>query len=130
VKRIIFVTLVVLAAPAMASASVPVWRSYRDGDQVRPRVHRLLADVEWDHLHWTRWSGVEATGSGRGADFNGFRWATIGPVRLKLYRAVNCGDGVTIFSRLKIMTWDHGRTSSGTSRYSCRPGPYSNGGGG
>ena len=46
------------------------WRSLRDGDQLCPSAHSMLADVDWIDLRWTRWGRDGALGHGLQVHYN------------------------------------------------------------
>jgi hypothetical protein len=103
-----------------------VWRSLRDGDQVCPTSHSILADVSWIELRWTRWGSTDADGSGVAVHYStGARIDMRTPIHIRLYRVRACLDGARIYTRITLM---QPKQSDATWTYSC--GGSGGGGGG
>jgi hypothetical protein len=77
------------------------WRTLRNGPQICPGFHGLLADVSLRRLKWSSWGGGEANGSGYYAHTvfpNSHLAYYLSPVTIRLSRPKLCRDGVRIYS--------------------------------
>lgn len=107
------------------------WRSLRDGDQICPRTHGVVADVSWIDLRWSEWTRMEASGRGQQVHYDtgteiDQRW----PIRIKLTRFRLCPGGVRIYTRIAFTLYSsNGRRAIDQSSwsYTCQG---SGGGGG
>lgn len=76
------------------------WRTMRDGAQVCPGYHDLLADRAFWYLKWSSWRSGGARGHGKYAcTDSACRGQIIARVTIKLTRARRCPDGARIFTR-------------------------------
>ena len=76
------------------------WRTVRDGPQVCPGYHDLLADRAFWYLKWSSWGSAGARGRGKYAcTDSGCRGGIIARVTVKLSRVRRCPDRARIFTR-------------------------------
>ena len=110
------------------------WRSVRNGDQICPQTHSVLADVAWIKLRWTRWGRSEAVGHGLQVHYyTGTQIDMRNPIRIRLSRSVQCADGRTIYSQIHVVEYssNHRRVIHRYAwSYACDPRLTSSGEGG
>lgn len=80
-----------------------VWRTQRDGTQVCPRTHSILAGTSWIMLRWRGWGSPVARANGYQLDYPPAP-GTDGrsPLILRLYKRLDCPDGTRIYSRVSV----------------------------
>src|SRR5436309_393410 len=96
-----------MARPALATAPVAAvakihcqrifWRTRRNGTQVCPGYHDLLADEAFWYLTWSSWNAKGARGKGKLAcTDSACRGQIIARMTIKLSRVRRCPDGARI----------------------------------
>ena len=76
------------------------WRTMRDGSQICPRSHSLLADRAFSALRWSSWSSSGARARGYYICTDSACYGQLlAHVLVKLSKVHRCPDGVRIFTR-------------------------------
>jgi hypothetical protein len=86
------------------SCSRIYWRTLRDGSQICPSGHGLLADVSLRNLVWSSWGGGEARGTGLYAHtvcHKNHLGYYLAPVTVRLSRPARCPDGVRVYGHFE-----------------------------
>jgi hypothetical protein len=100
------------------------WRTHRDGAQLCPSDHGLLADVSLRRLRWSSWGGPRADARGFKAHTvfpNGHLAYSLLPVTLRLTQPKRCADGVRIYGYVEMTEYtpSHRRTGTAGWAISC-----------
>jgi hypothetical protein len=110
------------------------WRTRRDGAQLCPATHSLVADLSLVRLRWSSWGSSTAKASGFIAHTvfpkNHLAYS-LSPVSVRLSQPKRCPDGMRIYSRYDLITYTRrGHRRIGRDGYGIRCNGETGGGGG
>jgi hypothetical protein len=114
-----------LATAALHCAGI-YWRTIRNGPQLCPRKHSLLADVSLVRLRWSSWGGSVANAIGYSAHTvfpNNHLSYELTSVAIRLSRPRTCSDHVRIYSYYEATDYSkrgHRRTGHGGYAITCK----------
>ena len=85
------------------------WRTLRDGSEVCPVNHGLIADVRLVRLRWSSWGAPVARATGFSAHTvypnNRCCAFALTPATVRLSQPRSCPDGVRIYSRFQLTVY-------------------------
>lgn len=90
------------------------WRTLRDGPQICPDRHSLIADVALVRLRWSSWGGAAAQATGFSAHTvypnNRCCAFALSPAVVRLSLPRTCPDGLRIYSRFQLTVYNRAKS--------------------